>query len=120
MEPDYTKTVAEVFRDLFVQCVKEFSSVDLLQSCEYEICQTSKYDMPTWVPDLSRPRQAEYFTHKTAATSTWREVDFLGSNVLLITGLLVASITRVHYQSTAEKSWTWEEILGRKTKTCYN
>jgi hypothetical protein len=51
LAPDYTKSVAEVYRDVFEYHVEKFRSLDFLRSSEYHQSDDKDHNMPTWVPD---------------------------------------------------------------------
>lgn len=51
IEPDYTKTVADVFKQVVLQCLSVFNGLRVLRHCKLvpEII-----DMPSWVPSWSK------------------------------------------------------------------
>ncbi len=50
--PSYEKSVAEVYRNMFLSYSRETQRLDLLSDCKLEFAVP---DLPTWVPDWRRP-----------------------------------------------------------------
>ena len=49
IEPDYAKTTADIYQDLFRRHVKHYQKLDMLVNCELQ--KDRPAGMPTWVPD---------------------------------------------------------------------
>ncbi|KAL8884389.1 MAG: hypothetical protein Q9215_007550 [Flavoplaca cf. flavocitrina] len=54
IEPDYTKTTAQVFRDVMLNSISGTRSLDLVTCCEL---QDERVEIPSWVPNWSSPRR---------------------------------------------------------------
>ncbi|KAI4137257.1 MAG: hypothetical protein LQ341_005222, partial [Variospora aurantia] len=56
IQPDYTKTTLEVFRDMMVNSIFEYGDLTLLTCCELH---DERGDIPSWVPNWSVSRKCK-------------------------------------------------------------
>jgi hypothetical protein len=92
IEPDYTKSLREIYQDLFIKDVEHSKDLRLLQSCEL---QKSSQGIPTWVTDWSSPRSAPTLKYARAAGDSQVDICFPREGTLRVTGLHVATIQQV-------------------------
>ncbi|KAL8727022.1 MAG: hypothetical protein Q9166_006320 [cf. Caloplaca sp. 2 TL-2023] len=93
LQPDYNKSVVEVFRDLMVTSIFEYWDLSLLSCCEL---QDERAEMPTWVPNWSIPRKCNEIW---GATACWNSVPSAkyndGDGFLIVSGCHAATIIKV-------------------------
>lgn len=93
IEPDYTRTVTEVYQDLFHRYTTRHKSLQMLAHCNISVGLS-----PSWVPNWAKTSQTELpMTPPFPACSklsAWFE--FRGSQVLRVAGVSVTTITKVY------------------------
>jgi hypothetical protein len=63
IQPDYTKDVNDVYLDLILRWLQEFSSLAFLLQCNYQPLATG----PTWVPNWSKPKITITYTRSNSS-----------------------------------------------------
>ncbi|KAL8691862.1 MAG: hypothetical protein Q9218_003006 [Villophora microphyllina] len=92
--PDYTRSTAEVYRDVTAQFIEQQKSLDLLRYCEHRAGRSANF--PTWVPDWNVRNAAKLLTNEgradcySDAIATFRE-----GGVLNVKGVMVGSMSRI-------------------------
>ena len=92
IEPDYTKSLQEIYQDLAIKDMKQSKDLRLLQSCKM---LKSTQGMPTWVTDWSIPRSAMRLRYCRAAGITKADIGFPRDGILRVKGLQVATIHQI-------------------------
>ncbi|KAL8833889.1 MAG: hypothetical protein Q9170_004036 [Blastenia crenularia] len=91
IQPDYSKSVVEVFRELMVASVFEYWDLTLLTCCELG---ENPPGLPSWVPNWSRPRRCSEIWMPRACWNASLEVRS-DETILTLSGRRIATITRV-------------------------
>ncbi|KAL9596024.1 MAG: hypothetical protein Q9219_006075 [cf. Caloplaca sp. 3 TL-2023] len=89
LQPDYHKSVSDVFQDVVVKDFSIRGNASLLTHCEQK---TEVHTMPSWVPDWSISKVCNSIKEATACGSSWLEAKVLDGNVLAITGIRATQI----------------------------
>ena len=89
INPDYSQSISQVYRDVVTKQLEEFGDCKILQSCELERNQT---EMPTWVPNWSIRRESMPIDLVGAAGESSAKVEFIGEEVLRVEGICTAVI----------------------------
>ena len=93
IQPDYTKTTSEVFRDLMLTSIFDYEDLGLLTICEL---QDDRGELPSWVPNLSVPRRCEIINDAAASWNSAAEARYSKEDASLIaTGRCVGKILKV-------------------------
>ena len=104
IEPNYSKSIPEVYQDLVVRHLERTANLSILTCCEIK----NRMDgAPSWVPNWSVPRTC--FELKTAR-ACWKSkalAQWAGSGTLIATGAYAATIDRV------EKFLDFRDFIGR-------
>lgn len=84
LEPDYTKSAAELFRDVVVFKAVQDRNSSILEECE--LASMSLTGLPTWVPDFSRPKLAtcDIATNWSACAWLSSYAEVLGDDILRV------------------------------------
>ncbi|KAL9620509.1 MAG: hypothetical protein Q9160_004978 [Pyrenula sp. 1 TL-2023] len=86
---DYTKPAGKVYQDYVQQFIARFKSLRLLSFCEI---QDHSSEMPTWVPDWSRPPHANAPRALQSASGNMpSDVTGISEDILAVTGLHIAT-----------------------------
>ncbi|KAF2092942.1 hypothetical protein NA57DRAFT_62043 [Rhizodiscina lignyota] len=96
IEPDYTKTVSEVYRDAALAELRFWRRFDLLATVEHH---GEGLRVPSWVPDWSIPRNANKLFAQYASLQTKAEFKMPCANTLEVVGVMVSQIERVEHTS---------------------
>ena len=93
--PDYTSTVAEVYKDFTSRSFQVFRNIDLLLQCEIGVNTTK--NIPTWVPDWSRNLKAPVPLNGAFASSqvVFRYDLASAQNVLRVAGVRTTVVESV-------------------------
>jgi hypothetical protein len=92
IEPDYTKSVHEVYTELFMNRLEHTKSLRLLRFCELrQPCQ----GMPTWVPDWSCPSISDRLPDCLASGISTTDAYVTGKATLRVKGLHLTTIKHV-------------------------
>ncbi|KAF2489419.1 HET-domain-containing protein [Lophium mytilinum] len=91
-QPDYTKTVPETYRDFFAEEVRRTERLILLRDCE---AYKREYELPSWVPDWSKPRRSFLLSAGLAASHTKADVVSLGQKMMTVTGVFLSSVKQI-------------------------
>ncbi|KAI4187128.1 MAG: hypothetical protein LQ348_004135 [Seirophora lacunosa] len=93
IQPDYTKTTAEVFRDMMVTSIFEYGDLTLLTCCEL---QDGSGDVPSWVPNWSIPRECKEIWGARACWNSLPQARYNdGDGYLIATGRRMGTIVQV-------------------------
>ena len=119
LEPDYSKSTVEVYKGLFKHNLKVTQELTLLSQCELDANKMK--DLPSWVPDLSRPRKCDSLWGPNAApmSRAHAHTDVHNDRVLVVTGLCVGRLCKIEtIPSRADKSpqaWeAWRTTLAQQ------
>ncbi|KAK0713154.1 heterokaryon incompatibility protein-domain-containing protein [Lasiosphaeria miniovina] len=91
IEPDYTKTAAQVYQDVVVKYARAFGSLDFLPHCELDTTRQA----PTWVPDWSKPRKG-YLRKEGNATNNVlaHEAKYVGKGILRVCAIRAGVVAK--------------------------
>ncbi|CZT00745.1 hypothetical protein WAI453_009163 [Rhynchosporium graminicola] len=93
--PDYTLSVDEVYRNTTVAHIGYSKRLEILRLCHTESSENS--DTPSWVPNLSsKLKIARRMDWQFAAGHSRSEVSFEGPRTLIATGIICATVVKVH------------------------
>ena len=90
MHPDYEAPVSQIYQEVTRQDIFTLRRLDVLRDCELR--QDNPHSLPTWVPDLSRPRLARPTSTGNAAGFTAPDFEFCASDVLRVRGIPMCSL----------------------------
>lgn len=90
LEPDYTKTVSEVYQEFLLRYIDNTRCLNLL--ADARISKENKW--PSWVPNWSIPRTSVRLTWGYGGSESLAVTEFNGGE-LRVTGVSVTSIKRV-------------------------
>ncbi|KAL8770345.1 MAG: hypothetical protein Q9209_003981 [Squamulea sp. 1 TL-2023] len=90
IQPDYGKSVTDVFRDVILGDLFKRGDASLLACCELG---TPIGTMPSWIPNWSNPKVFVDISQPRACWNSCCEAAILDSNVLLMKGVYAARIT---------------------------
>ncbi|CAO1603224.1 hypothetical protein XANCAGTX0491_006816 [Xanthoria calcicola] len=92
IQPDYTKSTSEVFRDLMLTRTLGAKDLTLLTICEL---QDDRGELPSWVPNLSVPMRCE-INYAAACWNSRAEARYSDKDASLVaTGRCVGKILKV-------------------------
>jgi hypothetical protein len=78
IEPHYTKSASNIYRDVVVKYIKYTKTLRILSSVELHTHHT---DMPSWVPDWSTPRLSEILSMHLVASNSQFNGEIEGSTL---------------------------------------
>ncbi|KAL8987174.1 MAG: hypothetical protein Q9177_003592 [Variospora cf. flavescens] len=91
IQPDYNKSVAEVFLDVILRSIFDGTDANLLSCCELSTPRTPI--MPSWVPDFARPQRCEAIWQPRACWYSSPQARHNGDGILTMTGVCVTCVT---------------------------
>ncbi|KAL9012302.1 MAG: hypothetical protein Q9173_002923 [Seirophora scorigena] len=91
IQPDYSKSAAEVFRNVMLRSIFNKMNADILSCCEVRSEPTIS---PSWVPDWASPRRCETIGQPRACWKSFPHAKYDGDGILTMTGVCVTRITR--------------------------
>ncbi|KAH8816561.1 heterokaryon incompatibility protein-domain-containing protein [Xylogone sp. PMI_703] len=95
IKPDYSKDVEYIYKDFAVRHVRRTPRLTLFHFSTLRDT-TSTLKLPSWIPDLSVPNQADFIQFCDASGISEHEAAYVeSSNSLRIRGLVTATITHV-------------------------
>ena len=95
IQPDYKKSISEVFRDLMLTRTLGYEDLALLTCCEL---QDDRGDLPSWVPNLSVPRRCNIIDEAAACWYSAAEARYRDEDASLVaTGRYVGKILKVQH-----------------------
>ena len=118
IEPDYTKTTAQVFRDMMLSSISRTRGLNLVTCCEL---QDERVEIPSWVPNWSSPRRCVKFISPggacgdSVAQATYDHRD----GCLRATGLHVGKILEAQQNLTIDTSSSRELYTSLKRVTSW-
>jgi Heterokaryon incompatibility protein (HET) len=118
IEPDYTKSVHEVYTELFMNRLEHTKSLRLLRFCELrQPCQ----GMPTWVPDWSCPSISDRLPDYLASGISTTDAYVARKATLRVKGLHLTTIKHVEVFPLLDDS-TMVKIGGEllRLASCFN
>ncbi|KAL8848583.1 MAG: hypothetical protein Q9221_006416 [Calogaya cf. arnoldii] len=93
IQPDYTKTTVEVFRDLMLTSIFEYHDLTFLSRCGL---QDERGKLPSWVPDWSVPNKYSMIRAASASTNAPAQARYNdGDRCLIATGRHMGKIAEV-------------------------
>ncbi|KAL8787596.1 MAG: hypothetical protein Q9213_002158 [Squamulea squamosa] len=90
IQPNYSKSVTDVFRDVILGDIFKQGDALLLACCELGIPIGT---MPSWIPNWSDPKVCVDIWEPRACSNSCCEAAILDGNVLVMTGVYAARIT---------------------------
>lgn len=98
IEPDYTKTVNEVYQDAAWKHIESTDTLEILCKVEYHGTE----GLPSWAPDLRRTRKANPFSLCNASGHSLADYCDGPGGILQVAGIPVSKISRVEPFDFAE------------------
>ncbi|KAK0103785.1 hypothetical protein ONS95_005787 [Cadophora gregata] len=98
IEPDYTKTVCEVYKDAAWKHVESTDTLEIL--CKVEFHNTE--GLPSWAPDLRKPRKAIPFSLCNTSGHSLADHCDGPDGLLRVQGIPVSRISRIEPFNFAE------------------
>ncbi|CAF9926748.1 hypothetical protein IMSHALPRED_007032 [Imshaugia aleurites] len=110
IEPDYTKTTAQVYQDAVLQHIKHSRTLEMLAFCELKNDRPA--EMPTWVPNWAAIDSAQPLEHQGSACSySSANAQYKGRGVLSAAGVVAATVLSAEeYISQKKKEGVVDEI----------
>ena len=93
LDPDYSQSVQAVFQSLIIRYLKRSQSIELFGLCNI---QSRLNNAPSWVPNLSVLQCENLLTNWYTDARTMAQAEYVGSGVLLATGIVISSIAKTH------------------------
>lgn len=95
VQPNYALEAAAVFTDVCVRIVERQGLTNFLHTCE--LSSISVPNLPSWVPDWSRPMTAAWLIYPPWSASGFISADatYLGDGVLRVSGVLIDKIESI-------------------------
>lgn len=81
LNPDYTATTMEVYRDFVLKCIKFYREMDII------VLLSSTGSDCTWVPSFHMQTRTSYLEPEMASGSLTADCEYLGSNILRVKGV---------------------------------
>jgi hypothetical protein len=110
IQPDYTKSVEDVYREVFVWEVEKTRLVDGLRNCELALEGLRTSNLPSWIPDLSIPRRSEELKLRPFDWSSLGNIPAMDEDILNVRGVTVAKVKAV-YNHTVSSGLTTRDIV---------
>lgn len=92
VEPDYRKTIRQVYQDVTIRYIARTESMDILR---FSGLEGNRSKMPTWVPTWSVRDKGTLFIIRKASGGTLPKVQFKGPDTLNVTGLCLAIVQQI-------------------------
>ncbi|KAL9577502.1 MAG: hypothetical protein Q9212_006321 [Teloschistes hypoglaucus] len=92
IQPDYTKTTVEVYRDLVIRTSSQLRHLSLLRCCELSGEPTQ---LPSWVPNWSLPRKCTSLSQASACWNSKSYARYQDGGLFTVTGCYAAKVRRV-------------------------
>lgn len=92
LKPDYTQTPCQIYELAVLKTLMLRGNLDLMYFCEGE---GDVGNRPSWVPDLSVPRERSEIGDPRSCLHSQAEVRYISDGFLLVTGLYCAEIEAV-------------------------
>lgn len=112
VEPDYSKTTAQVYQNLVLQYVDHYESLEILAYCELQ--NDTPAEMPTWVPNWA---VAETATPVRGAGDACgysdAEAEYERGEILSATGVISATILRAEDTGIQDTNTTYEGLVDK-------
>jgi hypothetical protein len=94
IEPDYTKTPGQVYKDVITSYLKNLNRLDPISCCEGPDDVTTR-GIPSWVPDWERSRKSAPFHFKRHPPTFDTQAYIEDERVLCAKGVRVATVEHV-------------------------
>lgn len=107
LEPDYSKSTAEVYIDVVMAAVNDGSGLRILSNVQHEDSYRQKGDLPSWVPYWPRQRSVSFLDRQTwyAGGQQAAEVSFPSRWEMAAGGIVfeeIVSVSDIHPTSLDE------------------
>ncbi|KAL9048194.1 MAG: hypothetical protein Q9206_006180 [Seirophora lacunosa] len=89
IQPDYSKSVPDVFRGVMLRSIFQGKNADILSCCEVRSEPTIS---PSWVPDWASPRRCEAIVAPRACWQSFPHAKYDNDGILTMTGVCVTRI----------------------------
>ena len=106
IRPNYDAAVSQVYQQAARECINTNQSIELLQACELR--PDNPHNLPSWVPDISRPRLAEAIMATYTAGRTFPVYDCCAAEILHTRGRSMCSLKTTN--TFSEEHWTFLDI----------
>ncbi|KAJ9604474.1 hypothetical protein H2200_011310 [Cladophialophora chaetospira] len=103
IRPDYDAPVELVYLQAFVEIVSQTEHLDVLATCELH--PDNPHNLPSWVPDFSRPSQVEGMKNHYTAGFTFPNCGILADRVLRVRGKSTCRLQTTELFRMGERSW---------------
>lgn len=90
IQPDYSKSVPDVFRDVMLRSIFQRLNANILSCCEVT---AEPIILPSWVPDWASPRRCIEIWEPRACWNSFPHAKYDGDGILTMTGVCVTRIT---------------------------
>ena len=126
IQPDYTKTVGRVYKDVAVEYIKKRRNLEILRYCgmrdkasgttkwipDWAVpTQLQDWEMPSWVPDWSIPRAGNDLPYVYATGGAFGESRYDGAEALEVTGVALGTVSAVQKIFPLDATYTTSETL---------
>lgn len=121
IKPDYTKTVADVFKQVVLQLLFVLNRLNVLSHCRFDVLSHCKLvpeivGMPTWVPNWSK--RPTYWVSKTRASlSTNAVAEYDSESALRVLAVEVGTIASLQNLGYLAKNGSdvrsWADFVSR-------
>jgi hypothetical protein len=106
IQPDYTKSTAEVYQDVALRFIDKIQTLALLDSCNLDGKQLG---MPTWVPNWNASAEGLTTAHLASGYSSFEAV-YLHPGILEVGGVQVATIKEACFANLGK--YTLESVVS--------
>lgn len=90
IRPNYDATISQVYEQTARAYINHTQSIELLGTCELQ--RDNPHNLPSWVPDISRPRLAKAINGDYTAGRTFPVYDCCAAGILHARGRSVCSL----------------------------
>lgn len=127
IQPDYTKTVGRVYKDVAVEYIKKRGNLEILRYCgmREKASGTTKWipdwavptqlqdlEVPSWVPDWSIPRAGHDLPYVYTTGGAPGESRYDGAEALEVIGVALGVVSVVEKILPPDATHTTSEMLG--------
>lgn len=101
IEPDYTKTTAQVYKDCLLRDIEYHGTVEMLRFCDLQDGRSA--EMPTWVPNWDvAPAATQFANAGFSCGHSVARIRYEGGDILSVTGVISATISNVEVTTLQE------------------
>lgn len=93
IRPDYDAPISRVYQQATVELICQTQLITILASCELQ--DGNPHNLPSWVPDLSRPRQSRPLESAKAAGAGFPDCEILAGEILRVRGRIWCTLQTI-------------------------